>query len=125
MMFKKLWLILPLLITSQVFAMEIPTDVKVKLQAAMHNHIDQVSVDGAYSYLDKSTELKTLYPANTHPMVLRFGEDYFVCSDMVDENGDSHPADFLVRRIGDDYRVVQMLVDQRDVVEAAMKKGGK
>jgi hypothetical protein len=55
-------------------------------------------------------------------MVLPFGKDYFVCSEMVDENGSHITADFLVRRFDDDYRVVQMILDNRPLVESAMEK---
>jgi dihydroxyacetone kinase len=44
---------------------------------------------------------------------------------MVDANGQSTTADFLVRKIGDSYHVVQMLVGERPLVEAAMKKMGQ
>ncbi|GAB6040869.1 hypothetical protein [Endothiovibrio diazotrophicus] len=111
-----------LLLAGGAVAGEIPAEVQVNLQNAMHHYLDRVSLDGAYRYVDpKSAERVTLYPANTHPMVLSYNDDYFVCSDLVSENGDSHTADFLVRRFGDDYRVVQMLVDQRAAVEKAMK----
>ena len=112
-----------LLLATGAVAGEIPAEVQVNLQNAMHRHLDRVSLDGAYRYLDTATaEPVTLYPANTHPMVLRYRDDFFVCSDLVGEGGESHTADFLVRRIGDDYRVVQMLVDQRAAVESAMKR---
>jgi hypothetical protein len=106
-------------------AEEISPDVQVKLQNAMQTHLESISVGGAYTFLSDATELQTLYPANTHPMVLTFGDDYFVCSDMVDANGQSTTADFLVRKIGDSYHVVQMLVGERPLVEAAMKKMGQ
>ena len=104
-------------------AAEISPEIQVQLQAAMQQYIDQVSTEGAYTYIDyKSEDLKTVYPANVHPMVLSLGKDYFVCAEMVDENGSHITADFLVRKFGDDYRVVQMILDNRPVVESAMKK---
>lgn len=101
-------------------AAEVPADVQVKLQNAMQRHLETVSKDGGYTYVTPAAQQRTLFQANTHPMVLAYGSDYFVCSDMVDGNGMSYPADFLVRELDGDYRVVQMLVDQRKVVEAAM-----
>lgn len=105
-----------------VLAGEVPADVQVRLQNAMQRHLEVISKDGGYTYVTPASEKRTLFQANTHPMVLAYGSDYFVCSDMVDGNGMSHPADFLVREVDGDYRVVQMLVDQRPVVEAAMAK---
>ncbi|MCA1940358.1 MAG: hypothetical protein LDL26_05115 [Caenispirillum bisanense] len=114
------------LVATTARAADLPADVQANLQSSMHGYLDSVSVGGAYRFLDPTTSKVTvLYPANTHPMVLGFGDDFFVCSDMVDESGTSHTADFLVRRFGEEYRVVQMLVGQRAVVEAAMKAAGK
>ncbi len=105
---------------------DIPTDVKAKLQSAMIAHVDGVMVDGAYTYLDTtSNTIETVYPANVHPMVIPAGDDFFVCSEMITESGDAVTADFLVRQVAGDYKVVQMVVNNRAALQAAMKKLGK
>ena len=114
-----------LLFSFPAAAAEIPPETQVQLQAIMQEYVDQISIDGAYTYIDhNSEELKTVYAANVHPMVLPFGKDYFVCSEMVDENGNHITADFLVREFDDGFRVIQMIVDDRPLVEAAMAKIG-
>lgn len=114
-----------LLFSFPAAAAELPPETQVQLQAIMQEYVDQVSIDGAYTYIDHdSEELKTVYPANVHPMVLPFGKDYFVCSEMVDENGNHFTADFLVRKFDDGFRVIQMILDDRPLVEAAMAKIG-
>ncbi|WP_170476428.1 hypothetical protein [Ruegeria arenilitoris] len=113
------------LISGPVLAADIPTEVKAKLQSAMIAHVDGVMVDGAYTYLDTTTnEIATVYPANVHPMVIPAGGDYFVCSEMITEGGDTVTADFLVREISGDYKVVQMIVNNRAALQSAMKKIG-
>ncbi len=103
-------------------AADIPTEVKAKLQSAMIAHVDGVMVDGAYTYLDTTTNaIETVYPANVHPMVIPAGNDYFVCSEMITEGGDTVTADFLVREVSGDYKVVQMIVNNRGALQAAMK----
>ena len=112
-----------ILLAGSGFAAEISTDLQVKLQGAMLNHLDEVAVDGAYTYVDtKADQLMTVYPANIHPFVVPIGEDYFVCSEMVDEQGNTLTADFLVREIGGEYRVVQSIMNDREAVQAAMSK---
>jgi len=112
-----------LIIAVPAYAAEIPIAVQVQVQSAMQQYIDQISVGGAYSFIDqKSSDLKTVYPANVHPMVLSFGDDFFVCSEVIDGGGKNLTADFLVRKFGDEYRVVQMFLDNRSLVEAAMAK---
>jgi hypothetical protein len=115
-----------LLIASSAAAADIPADLQVKLQGAMLQRLDEIVVDGAYSYVDpKSQAVKTVYPANIHPMVVPFGDDYFVCSEVIDENGDNLTADFLVRDVGGTYRVMQVLIDDRPAMMAAMAKLGQ
>ena len=116
-------LVMVLLAVRSAFAADIPTDVQVRLQSAMLAHVDSVAVDGAYTYVDASSdEIRTVYPANVHPFVIGAGLDYFVCSEMIDESGDTVTADFLVREIGGNFRVVQMIVNDRESVQAAVKK---
>lgn len=115
-----------LLIATNASAADVPAELQVQLQSAMLRHLDEIVVDGAYSYVDaKSSALKTVYPANIHPMVVPFGQDYFVCSEVIDEGGNNLTADFLVREIGGEYRVVQTLIDDRQAMMAAMSKLGQ
>jgi len=123
---KQMWLMIGTLLASPVIAGDITTDVKTKLQSAMIAHVDGVSVDGAYTYLDTTTNaIETVYPANVHPLVLSVGLDFFVCSEMINEKGDAVTADFLVREVEGNYTVVQMIVNNRAALQAAMKKLGK
>lgn len=118
-------LMLAFFVAAPAWAGDIPAEVQVRLQGAMQQHIDEVSVDGAYTFIDPATRtLRTVYPANVHPMVLPFGSDYFVCSALVDESGAEITADFLVRKVGDRYRVVQTILGDRPMVEEAMAKLG-
>jgi len=122
---KQMWLIIGTFLASPVIAGSISTDVKTKLQSAMIAHVDDVSVDGAYTYLDtKTNAIETVYPANVHPMVLSMGADFFVCSEMINDKGDAVTADFLVRKVDGNYTVVQMIVNNRAALQAAMKKLG-
>ncbi len=115
-----------LLVANSALAADIPTELQVKLQGAMLRHIEEIVVDGAYTYVDaKDQAVKTVYPANIHPMIVPFGTDYFVCSEMIDESGNNLTADFLVRKVGDEYRVVQTLINERPTMMAALAKLGK
>ena len=112
-----------LLLAGSAYAGGLSTELKVKLQSAMIMHMDSVVVNGSYSYVDtKSEQIKTVFPANVHPFVIEAGEDYFVCSEMINEEGDSVTADFLVRDIEGSYRVVQIIVNDRAAVKSAVKK---
>jgi len=125
-MYRFLVAVIAFMAATSALAADIPADLQVKLQGAMLQHLDEIVVDGAYSYVDpKSQALKTVYPANIHPMVVPFGDDYFVCSEVIDEDGNNLTADFLVREIGGEYRVVQMLVGDRQAMMTAMSKLGQ
>ena len=81
---KQFWLAIGAILAGPATAWgDIPTDVKAKLQSAMIAHVDGVMVDGAYTYLDTtSNTIETVYPANVHPMVIPAGDDFFVCSEI-------------------------------------------
>lgn len=120
------WLTVFWLIPSVVSAGDLTAETQVKLQTAMMTHVEAVVVDGAYTYVDTQTgRLKTVYPANVHPFVVDVGDDYFVCSEMISEEGESVTADFLVREIEGSFRVVQMIINDRAAVEGAIKHTGE
>lgn len=99
---------------------------QVELQTAMLTYTESLLVDGGYTYIDTNSDaLKTVYPANIHPFIVQLGEDFVVCSEMVDDAGNSVTADYVVRSIDGKYRVVQMLVNDRDSLQGAMSKLGK
>lgn len=108
-----------------VQAQSLTAEQKAQFQSAMISHVEAVSVDGAYTYLDTKTKtIKTVYPANVHPFVVSVSGKVFVCSEMITETGEAVTADFMVEEIDGTFRVVQMLVNNRDALKAAMKMGG-
>jgi hypothetical protein len=118
-----LWLAIAITLSGPSYAGGLSTDLKTKLQSAMISYVDNIVVDGSYRYVDaKSGSFTTVYPANVHPIVLTAGADFFVCSEMINEEGDAVTADFLVREIEGAYRVVQMIVNDRASVKSAVNK---
>ena len=113
------------LFAGSALAEEIPTELQVELQSAMLSYTDSILQDGSYSDIDTEEDLlRTVYPAQVHPFIVKFGPDYFLCSEMITEDGATVTADFLIRQIGDDYRVVQLILDDRPAIQAAMAKLG-
>ena len=120
------WLAVGWLMAGVASAGGVSAELQVKLQTAMLTHVDAVVVDGAYTYVDTQTDrMTTVYPANVHPFVVAVGEDYFVCSEMINNEGDTVTADFLVRNVDGSHRVVQMIVNDREAVESAIKHSGE
>lgn len=112
-----------LLAVSPAVGADIPTELQVKLQSLMLSYTDSVLVDGGYTYIDtRDDSLRTVYPANVHPFIVTLGDDYVVCSEMIDESGEAVTADFVVRKIGGEYRIVQVLVDDREALQNVMSK---
>ncbi len=120
-----LYLILYVLVAAPAFAGKPSAALQVELQNAMLSYNDSILVDGSYSYLDTKTDsLKTIYPANTHPFIVSLGENYFVCSEFITDDGETITADYFIRQKGEIYSVVQMILDDRDSLKKAMKKYG-
>jgi hypothetical protein len=100
-----------------------PSD-KASLQASMQQHIDRNLVGGAYLYFDPSQgEVSRIYPVVAHPMMMRMGEFFVLCSDFRDATGASVPVDFYMARRGKAYVVFQALVAQRAQLEVLIKAG--
>lgn len=102
-------------------AADVPAELQVELQTAMLVHLDAIAPDGVYTYLDTGSQtLRTVYSANVHPMVVQAGDAFFVCSEFIDEAGERLTADFLVRKVGEEYRVVQTILGDRAALMALM-----
>jgi hypothetical protein len=107
-------------------AADVSAELQVELQTAMLVHLDTIAPDGVYTYLDTGTQtLRTVYSANVHPMVVQAGDQFFVCSEFIDEEGERLTADFLVRKVGDSYRVVQTILGDRAALMALVEQGGQ
>lgn len=77
-----------------------PAD-KAALQAAMYQHVDSQLVNGAFFRLDiGSGNVEQLAVTEAHPMILRVGEHFVLCSDFRSAAGKDVPIDFYVARQG-------------------------
>ncbi len=126
---RKMWFALAVAVSSPVVANaqemggNVAPEVQFALQSALQSYIDDVFSDGALTFIEVSSgELLTVYPASVHPMIVPFGSDYFLCSEVVTDAGTMVTADFLLREIDGQFRVVQRLIGQRDVLEMAMSQ---
>lgn len=98
---------------------------KAALQAAMQRHIDRQLVDGVYLYLDSETgTVEALHPVVAHPMILRMGERFVLCSDFRDDDGNSVNVDFYLAPRGDSFVVFHAAIDDRELLQRLMRAGG-
>ncbi len=119
-------ILLPGLLLSTAHAARLSTALQVELQTAMLTYNDSILSEGSYHYLDtRSDSMRVIYPANAHPFIVSLGEHYFVCSEFIDDKGDAITADYLVMEIRGKYKVVQMILDDRESLSKAMKKAGR
>jgi hypothetical protein len=97
---------------------------KAALQAAMQQHIDRNLIDGAYLYMDeKAGEVRPLYPQKAHPVILRMGDYYVLCSDFRDADNDPVNIDFYMAQSGDGYVVFHQSMDNDKLIHRLMNEG--
>lgn len=97
---------------------------KAGLQAAMQQHVDRQTVDGAYLYFDtKAGQVRTLYPATAHPLIVYLGEQFVLCFDFADAKGKKVEIDFYLARKGDSFIVFHTAVENRSMLTALMDAG--
>ena len=103
-------------------AAEIGQEDKVGLQISLMDYIDRHSVDGRFMHFDTGQRsMVAYYPANLHPMIVPVGDIYFLCADFRDETGSEVEVDFVAARDGEGFRVLQTMVNQRDIVREMMQ----
>lgn len=97
---------------------------KAALQAAMQQHIDRNLVEGAFLHLEVETgQIRRLYPLRAHPMILRMGDYFVLCSDFKDKAGKSVNVDFYMARDDDAYVVFHAAFDDRGTLERWLSEG--
>ena len=97
---------------------------KALLQASMQKHIDDHLVDGAYLHLEMKTgEVRHLHPVKAHPMILKMGKFFVLCSHFKDKDGKEATVDYYMARRGSSFVVFKALVDERKPLQKLMKAG--
>ena len=118
---SRILLVLMLAIFSVVaIADEISAEDKAKVQLTLVKWIKSRSDDkGRFLVVDRQTnDLMGGYSANVHPMILPYKDGaVFVCSEIVTDNGVRVTADFLTVKVGDAYKIVEVIMNNRDSVE--------
>ena len=70
---------------------------KASLQATMQRHIDSGTVDGKYLRLNETTgQVHMLNALSAHPVILRMGEYFVLCSDFERRDGGKVNIDFYL-----------------------------
>ena len=108
---------------SPIWAAEISAEIKAKTQLSMAEFMKSRSdADGRCHVVDDKTNKAAFgFSANVHPMVVPYGQHIFVCSEVVLENGERITADFLTVKIDGAYKVVEVIMNNRDRVKGMMK----
>ena len=97
---------------------------KASLQAAMFQHIDGLLVNGAFLKLNaKDGRAEPLAPTKAHPMILRMGEHFVLCSDFRGADGKDVNIDFYMARAGAKFVVFHTEVGNRKPLEQLMSAG--
>ena len=97
---------------------------KAELQAAMQRFIDRQSIDGVFPAIDsKNGDLLRLHPVTAHPMILQMGEDFVLCFDFRDNEGEDVPVDFYIARKGESFVIFHTAARNRPLLHELMKAG--
>lgn len=90
----------------------------------MQQHIDRNLVDGAYLQMNTTSgEIHTLHPYKPHPVILKMGNYFVLCSDFRDAKGTTVNVDFYVARRGRDYVVFHSMADDHILLKRLTEAG--
>ena len=104
-------------------AEEVSAEIKAKAQLTLAQWMKDRSDDtGKFYFVDRQTnDLVAGYSANVHPMIVPYKNgSVFVCSEVVTENGGRITADFLTVPVGDSYKVIEVIMNNRPSIEKMM-----
>ena len=97
---------------------------KAALQAAMQLHIERRSVDGRFPLLDAAAgEVQLLRQRAAHPVILRMGEYFILCSDFEAPGGAGVNVDFFLARRDGGYVVFAQQAENHGLVQRLVKAG--
>lgn len=100
------------------------TQLKTSLQASLQRNLERTSIDGAIMHLDlTSGEMLPYYPVEAHPMIIKMGEHYVMCSDLRNPDGEAETVDYYMTKNGPHYTVVRTEIGNRAPLKALMKSG--
>ena len=100
------------------------TRTMAELQVVMQRYIDSVLIDGAMHSVDFETgEVENYYPTEAHTMVMGLGDDYVLCSDLMNKEGESVPVDFYITETPNGFTVYQAEIDNRAPLMNLAKQG--
>ena len=103
---------------SQAYSDDVSAEMKIKLQDLMNSFIEEISVDGKMIYIDtKSDKLNGLYFSSAHPMYVPHEGNFFLCTEGVDDEGNTHLVDFYAKENNGEYKIVDVSVDSRDTTK--------
>ena len=123
-MISRLLLIVSLCVVSLAsIAEDISVEDKAKAQLTLAKWLKNRADDsGRFMFVDRQTNtLVGGYSANVHPMIVPYKEGVvFVCSEVVTDNGDRITADFLTMKIGNEYKVIEVIMNNRSSVKKMM-----
>ena len=97
---------------------------KASLQAAMFQHIDRQLVQGSFLHVDfKGGIVEKLSPAKAHPMMLKMGNHYVLCTSFRRADGKDVNVDFYAARSEGGYSIFHTVIDNRGPLMALIKAG--
>ena len=102
---------------------DISAEDKAKAQLTLAKWMKSRSDDnGRFLFVDRKTnDLMGGYSANVHPMIVPYKDGaVFVCSEIVTDKGDRVTADFLTVKVGDEFKIVEVIINNRDSVKKMM-----
>lgn len=116
--------VIALTVSSSAFAANLPIAEKVALQATMAAYIESHSIDGVVPHVSlESGELVDLAPSKAHPMILQMGEQYVLCTDFRDPQGNFVNVDFYVGRRDGKFVVFQTEIANRGPLKRLVDSG--
>ncbi len=119
-----MFLTMTYMLSTPVLADKIPEADRTALHVTMTQFIDRQVIDGMYIKIDlASGNIERFSPAKSHPMVVKMGENFVLCTDFKNELGEASNVDFYVTRRGKSFAIFQTEINNRQPLMKLMEAG--
>jgi hypothetical protein len=103
---------------------ELTLSERAALQATMFRYIDREAIKGSFLHVDISQgTVESISPVKGHPMIVRMGDYFVLCTNFRREDGKDVNVDFYLAKRDAGFEVFHTEIDNRKALERLIDRG--
>jgi len=109
---------------NEAAAEDLSVSQRAELQATMFRFIDREAIRGSLLHLNiEDGTVESLSPVKAHPMIVRMGDYFVLCTNFRRESGKDVNVDFYLAKRDAGFEVFHTEIDNRKPLEELIERG--